>query len=466
VASNKGQGSPRFAPGPWILTLDRQPLALVTWNLRGTSRASLPCCTRGRVQHSPLDVAAPHQDYKLPIFNWAQGSVSGRFDPLTPLCLLLLSTIGVFFIYSAQLYTGRTQYLQQIVWMFVGAISYLVVSRIDYKIYLKYGHWVWIVAAIPLVLVLIKGIGVERMGARRWIDFGRVSLQPSESGKLGALVMCASVLARSRVGSIRSSLWTLAKLALAAGLPMVLIMGEPDLGSALVIPPMVFSLLYVSNLSKRFFVASLAPFALLVGIIAWDTFRYDSYMTEHKLSFDRDKGAYEPHSWLPYLHDYQRNRVLAFVAPYSVDKDISWQLRQSLITVGSGGFTGKGWTEGTQARLGYLPAAAAHNDFIFSVLAEEMGFLGSVTVLGLFGLVLANGVRIAGLARDRFGTLLALGVTVMFGVHVFVNIGMTIGLVPITGIPLPFLSYGGSFLLSCCILQGLVQSVYRFRKEF
>jgi rod shape determining protein RodA len=145
---------------------------------------------------------------------------------------------------------------------------------------------------------------------------------------------------------------------------------------------------------------------------------------------------------------------------------IGWNLNQSLISVGSGGFSGKGWTQGTQAKLGYLPRAVAHNDFIFSVLAEEKGFLGSISVLGLFGMVLWNGIRIAGLARDRFGTLLALGVTVLFAVHVFVNIAMTIGLVPITGIPLPFISYGGSFALSCCVLQGLVQSVYRFRKEF
>lgn len=409
---------------------------------------------------------APDQDFKLPIFNWTRGSTSARFDPLSPLCLLLLSTIGVFFIYSAQVYTGKTQYVQQLVWLFVGAVAYFVTSRIDYKLYLKYGHWIWLGAVVPLLLVMIDGIGQERLGAQRWIDLGPLTVQPSEPGKIGVVIMCASILARSRVGSIRSSIWTLAKLALAAGLPMVLIMWEPDLGSAMVIPPMVFSLLYVSNLSKRFFVAALAAFVVLVSIVAWDTYRYFSYMTERNLSFQRDTGAYEPHSWLPYLHDYQRNRILAFVAPYDIDKNISWQLRQSLITVGSGGLAGKGWTEGTQAKLGYLPQAAAHNDFIFSVLAEETGFLGSVTVLGLFGLVLANGIRISSLARDRFGTLLALGVTAMFAMHVFVNIGMTIGLVPITGIPLPFLSYGGSFLLSCCILQGLVQSVYRFRKEF
>jgi rod shape determining protein RodA len=198
------------------------------------------------------------------------------------------------------------------------------------------------------------------------------------------------------------------------------------------------------------------------------------FMEANKYDFQRDsggastKGKYEPHSWIP-LHDYQRNRILTFAKPELVDRygtGVAYNREQSLISVGTGGLIGKGWTQGTQAQLGYLPRTVAHNDFIFSVVAEEKGFLGSLTVLGLFGLVLFNGIRIAGSARDRFGTLLALGVTVLFLVHVFVNIAMTIGLVPITGIPLPFISYGGSFVLSCCLLQGLVQSVWRFRKDF
>jgi rod shape determining protein RodA len=190
-------------------------------------------------------------------------------------------------------------------------------------------------------------------------------------------------------------------------------------------------------------------------------------MEAHGYSFITDRGAYEHHSWVP-LHDYQRNRILGFAAPEKIDPkgtESVYNLTQSLISVGSGGLKGKGWTDGTQAQLGYLPRSVATNDFIFSVIAEEKGFLGSIAVLGLFGVVLFNGIRIAGLARDRLGTLLAIGVTVLFTVHVFVNIAMTIGLVPITGIPLPFISYGGSFVLSCCLLQGLVQSVYRFRKD-
>ncbi len=413
-------------------------------------------------------MAGNEQTYQLPIFNWVQRRTHGRFDPVNPLCLLLLAVFGVFFIYSAQVYTGRTQFAMQIAWLAIGGGAYAAVSLVDYKIFLKHGHWVWVAALLALVAVKIDGIGQERLGAQRWIDLGPFSIQPSEPAKLAVVIMCASILARSRIGSVKESLWTLAKLALAAGLPMLLILAQPDLGSALVIPPMVFALLYVSNLSQRFFAAVFVTFAVAVGVVGLDTYRYSKFMTENNLSFDRDKGAYQTHTWIP-LRDYQRNRILAFAAPDKVDPsgtNISWNLRQSLITVGSGGLTGKGWAQGTQARLGYLPRAVAHNDFIFSVLAEETGFLGSVTVLGLFGLVLANGIRIAGLARDRFGTLLAVGVTVVFAMHVFVNIGMTIGLVPITGLPLPFMSYGGSFLLSCCILQGLVQSVYRFRRDF
>jgi len=388
-----------------------------------------------------------------------------NFDWITPACLAVLCLFGVFFIYSAQLASGREQWLQQLIWIGAGAALYIAVSLLDYRLWLRWSHWVYLASLILLVLVLIPGIGDTRgMGARRWLNIG-VSFQPSESAKLAVLIITASTLTGAKIGTVRDSLQTLVKLALAAGIPMVLILAEPDLGTALVIAPMVFAMLYFSNLSTRFFAAAVGVFALLVGVVALDTWRYASFLEENHLSPSSDRGAYEPHSWLP-LHDYQRNRVLAFVAPDKIDPTgIGWNQRQSLISVGSGGLTGKGWAEGTQAKLGYLPRSIAHNDFIFSVIAEEKGFLGSITVIGLFGVVLWNGIRIAGLARDRFGALLALGVTVLIGVHVFVNIAMTIGLVPVTGIPLPFISYGGTFVLSCCLLQGLVQSVYRYRRD-
>lgn len=429
-------------------------------------------CPAGQNNQRSPAVAVAEQEPHVSMFSaWVHQRAQWRIDPVTPLCMMALSTIGVFFIYSAQVFTGGDLYLQQIGWLGLGTVLYIAVSLVNYRIYLRHSHWFMIGAVPLLLLVYVPGIGVEMYNASRWIRVPGVgTIQPAEPAKIAVLMVCASILARSRIGTLSRSMVTLGKLALAAGVPMALIMAQPDLGSALVIPPMVFALLYASNLSKRFFLGALAAFTLVVGIVAADTYFYSRFLDANNVApaaSARGNLFGSQHSWLPYLKDYQRNRVLSYVMPEKVDpRGIGWNAIQTQITVGSGGLFGKGWTQGTQARLGYLPRAVAHNDFIFSVLAEEKGFLGSVTVLGLFGVVLANGVRIASLARDRFGTLLCLGATTLMAVHIFVNIGMTIGLLPIKGLPLPFLSYGGSFLLSCCILQGLVQSVYRFRKEF
>jgi rod shape determining protein RodA len=395
----------------------------------------------------------------------------GRWDWLTPLAILALSGFGIAFIYSAQLSVHGSDWVKQVVFLGLGALVYAGVAMIDYRFWLGIAHWIYFLAMVPLVFVLVPGIGSEVYGSQRWINLGFFSFQPSETAKVAVLLITASTLIRNEIGTIQQSLGVLGKLALAVGLPMLLVLLQPDLKSAIVLPPMVFSMLYVSKLSVRFYAAALGAFVLLVSIVAWDSYNYVRFMDSHGyFNVERKNRSikYEDISWVP-LHDYQRDRILAFAAPEKVDPSgtgITYNRTQSLISVGSGGLTGRGWQEGTQAQLGYLPRSIAHNDFIFSVISEELGFLGSITVLGLFGLVLFNGIRIAGLARDRFGTLLALGVTVLFLVHVFVNIAMTIGLVPITGIPLPFISYGGSFVLSCCLLQGLVQSVYRFRKDF
>jgi rod shape determining protein RodA len=389
-----------------------------------------------------------------------------RCDWITPLALLALAAIGVAFIFSAQLATAQNNWTTQLVWLGAGALLYGAVALIDYRLWLSISHWFYFGCILTLLLVLTPGIGTERYGAQRWLDLGFFALQPSEPTKAAVLLMTAGILVRSKVGTLGRSLGTLGKLALAAGLPIFLILLQPDIKSAIVLPPVIFSMLYVSKLSTRFFAVALGAFLILVSLVTLDCYRYVKFMEENNLSFSADKGKFEPHALLP-LHDYQRNRIISFAMPDKIDPNgVGWNQRQSLISVGSGGLTGKGWTQGTQAQLGYLPRAVAHNDFIASVIAEEKGFLGSVTVLGLFGIVMFNGIRIAGLSRDRFGTLIAIGVTVLFAVHVFVNIAMTIGLVPITGIPLPFISYGGSFVLSCCLLQGLVQSVYRFRKDF
>lgn len=370
------------------------------------------------------------------------------------------------------------------VWLLLGMTAYTLVSLINYKFFLEYGHIFYIVGVLLLIPVATMAtlrdlkLGVDlalipyRHGSYRWIDLGPFSIQPSDPAKIGTLIMVASLLARSEIGTLKESVKILCKVAATFLLPLLLIFSQPDLGSSLVFPPFVFSLLYVSNLSQRFFITALALFALVVAIVGFDVYKYHQFLESEGITAAENEGGYQKQSWIP-LKDYQRNRILGFIPSEAAQKiidphgnGITWNLKQSLIAIAGGGFLGKGLGEGTQAKLGYLPPTVAHNDFIFPVLAEESGFIGGIFVLSLFFIMVVNNIRIAGLSRDRFGMLLAVGVSVIFVVHIFINIGMTIGLMPITGLPLPFLSYGGSFVLSCCILQGLVQSVYRYRKDF
>ncbi len=394
-----------------------------------------------------------------------------RFDWLNPLCILLLCGIGVLFIYSAQYTSGDSDWKKQIFWGSIGISTYSVISLINYKIFLQYAHFIYAAGILGLLLATpVSPISVEMMGARRWIDVGITTVQPTEGAKIGTLIMAASILARSRIGTVQDSLLTLAKVAAVFLLPMGLIFLQPDLGSSLVFPPIAFALLYVSRLSEKFFLSAFALFAAAVTVVGIDMYGYAQHLEAERAAKAADSEAIveDYRSLLP-IHNYQRKRILTFVAPDVVDPEgtgASWNARQAIISAATGGLTGKGVLEGTQAQLGYLPQAVAHNDFIFSVIAEETGFLGSAFVVGLFCLMVANGIRIAGHAKDRFGMQLAVGVSVLFLVHFFINIGMTIGITPITGLPLPFLSYGGSFVLSCFILQGLVQSVYRYRKDF
>ncbi len=401
----------------------------------------------------------------------------GRVDWIAPLCILALSALSLLFIYSVESYRPAVRWqesalIKQAVFMAIGGALYVIVSLTDYRWWLQRAHWIYLIG-ILLLLLLETPLGVERYNARRWLNFGVVLLQPSEFAKIGLLVFVASLLHRSEVGALRQSLGLLGKVTLAVLVPFCLIFKQPDLGSAMVVPPMAFALLFISHLPKRFIATALIGIMALGGILAVDLYRYYNYFTQHTpkpLSFSHDRGKFEAsgQALLP-LKDYQRNRILTFVAPEAIDpngKGERWNSLQSEIAVASGGLTGKGHAQGTQARYGYLPQAVAHNDFIFSVIAEESGFVGGLTVIILTFTLILNSLRIAFASPDRFGQCLAVGVAAIFLVHAFVNIGMTIGIMPVKGIPLPFLSYGGSFVLSCCVLQGLVQSVHRHRREF
>jgi len=247
-------------------------------------------------------------------------------------------------------------------------------------------------------------------------------------------------------------------------LPFVLILKEPDLGSALVLLPTGLVMMLVAGTPRRY----LARLIGGVGILA--------------VLFLADVLFAPPHWRIP-IQDYQRQRLLVYFganfAPanatpqekaeaWRLQLEKSYQVRQALILAGSGGFWGKGWERGqqTDTALSFLPAGAAHNDFIFSVIAEEEGFVGSIVVLTLYAVVLFTGLRIAGQARDRLGKLVAVGVVTLLFSHVFINIGMNIRIVPVTGIPLPLLSYGGSSVLCSLIALGLLQNVHIHRRGY
>ncbi len=392
-----------------------------------------------------------------------------RIDRLQLCALSGLMLLGTAFVYSATM-VGESastaplydqSWFRQAIWYVLGVGVGAGLCFLDYRALTRWSFVVYWVTILWLLAVLIPGIGSMRFGARRWIDFGPFQFQPSEFAKLAFILAMAHFLSRP-VEELRQlrNFWKAIGLML---LPFLLILKEPDLGSALVLLPTGLAMLFAAGVPKRY----LARLVGVVGILA-ALFLVDI--------------LFAPPNWQIKLEDYQRRRLwVYFSKDYSpsgraskaeIERlrkqqfDDSHNVRQALISVGSGGLTGKGWRQGTQNALGYLPRAVAHNDFIFSVIAEESGFVGSVIVITLYSVVLFTGIRIAGQARDRLGRLLAVGVVTLLFSHVFVNIGMNIRIMPVTGVPLPLLSYGGSSVLGSLIALGILQSVSIYRKAY
>jgi len=390
-----------------------------------------------------------------------------RIDRLQLLALLGLMFLGAAFVYSATM-AGESpssapwhsqSWFRQIVWYVLGVGAAAALCCVDYHTIARWSMVAYWFAVLLLVLVLL--CGTVRFGARRWFDFGFFSLQPSEFAKLAFILAQAHFL--SRPAEELRLLLTLGKALGLMLLPFVLILKEPDLGSALVLLPTGLAMLFVAGIPRRYLLRLFGGVGILGALFLVDV-------------------LFAPKNWQVKLEDYQRRRLLVYFgkedSPSSGASkaelerlrkqqfDDSHNVRQALISVGSGGLTGKGWRQGTQNALGYLPRPVAHNDFIFSVIAEEAGFAGSVLVLTLYGVVLFTGIRIAGQARDRLGKLMAVGVVTLLFSHVFINIGMNIRIMPVTGVPLPLLSYGGSSVLGSLIAMGILQNVYIYRKAY
>ncbi|MFA7257369.1 MAG: rod shape-determining protein RodA [Kiritimatiellales bacterium] len=367
-----------------------------------------------------------------------------RFDWIMFSSIAVLLIISCLFIFSAG-YRNADHALnglaaRQIVWALIGLGCYGAASALDYRKLNSVHWWIYLTGLLSLVLVLFLGMSVY--GAHRWFSFGGITVQPSEFAKLAAIFTLAAWLGDPATDVDRLRTFVLAFVL--AGVPFLLIAIEPDLGSAMVLLPIVLLLLFCAGVPLR-------PLLILIGagavvllvLIVWLRFFPDS---------------------CPILTDYQKNRILVYLNVNEDPLGAGWNKLQSQIAVGSGGLFGKGYLKGTQNILGFLPRTVAPTDFIYSVVAEESGFAGSSLLLVLYTTVVVRCLRAAMLARDTFGRLLATGVGILIFSHVFVNIAMTIGLMPITGLPLPLMSYGGTFMVSTMTALGLVQSVYLRRR--
>ncbi|MBV9392031.1 MAG: rod shape-determining protein RodA [Verrucomicrobia bacterium] len=353
-----------------------------------------------------------------------------------------LATFGVLAIYSAT-YMRAEAYLaeiwrRQIVWLVIGLVIFFSTALIDYR------GWLTNVS-FPLILylgglgflALTHFIGRTTYGARSWLEIGPFSFQPAQLAIIATLLLLAWLLTNTEmwvgfwltVGRILSCAAIIAP-------PWLLILIQPDLGECLVWIPAVFALLYVARIPKRYLLVILIIGIALIPVIA---------------NFG--------------LKSYQRERLTTFLNPDLDPQGAGWTINQSLIAIGSGGFYGKGFTApNTQVQLGFLPETIVHTDFIFAAIGEQLGFAGTLTLVAAFAALVLTGLSIAATARDDMGRLVAVGITTLLFTHAYMNMGMTISITPITGVPLPLISYGGSFLVLVLFGLGVLESIWIHRK--
>jgi rod shape determining protein RodA len=344
------------------------------------------------------------------------------------LCTLIICSLGVWNLASATKNAPVVMALLQARWMAVGLIAVAVLLFIDYR-WLQTVAWPGYVAALGL-LAGVAFAGKKVLGARRWLQIGGLQIQPSEFVKLAVIVILARYFTRDETGARKGSyglidLWRPFLLIL---IPVALVMKQPDLGTALVTFAIAMTMVMFAKVKWRDIIVMFASGAL-GSVLAWKRF----------------------------LKDYQKQRVLTFLDPTAYAKGAGYHSIQSVIAVGSGQWGGKGWGEGTQNQLAFLPEQ--HTDFIFSVWAEEHGFMGGVLLIGLYAFLVLAALDVAANARDKFGSFLALGIAALFFWHAFINMGMVTGILPVVGVPLPLFSYGGSSVVVDMLGIGILLNV-------
>ena len=396
-----------------------------------------------------------------------------KVTPDWPLVLtaLALSIFGMLMVYSA----GQTEmpsyvsrvWKQQLIWFFISLFGAWAISHASIRM-LEWMSWpLYAFSILLLILTLIIGTGAGTAASTKsWITIGGVRLgQPAELAKLTVVLMLARVLASNREAP--KTLLELWKPALIVGVPWLLIMAQPDLGTGIVFIGILFGMLFWFGIPWPLLILVASPavslilafsttvwgawFPLLVALVIW----YRPFLAEGVFLVVSNvaMGVLAPLLW-ERLQPYQQKRLLVFLDPTMDPRQSGYHVMQSKVAIGSGGVFGKGWLQGTQKQLGFLPEQ--HTDFIFAVVGEELGFLGVMVALALFLVLFLRVVRVAERATDSYSSLVAFGLLASWFMHVLVNIGMTLSLMPITGIPLPFFSYGGSFMLASWLAIGVL----------
>jgi rod shape determining protein RodA len=348
--------------------------------------------------------------------------------------MLALSAFGLVMIYSATSNTGSVGMERQMIFVAAGLTIYAIISNIDYR---EYRVLIPIVSIIVLISLFVVYLFEPVNGAQRWIPLGFFKLQPAEFAKVVVILLLAALLSpsnRDEIGRRQLNWPTVFRAILVVAVPAALILMEPDLGTTLVFGFILFVMLFVAGATWRQMVALTASAALGIFVILQQ-------------------------GW---LEQYQLNRIEVLFNPNIDPQGIGYNMLQSRYAIGSGQLLGKGlFAEGTQTSFNYVPEQ--ETDFIFTAVAEQLGFIGAVLVLAAFAVIIWRLLVIAVNARDRFGALIAAGLAAMMMFHVFVNVGMTIGIMPVTGLPLPFLSAGGSFYLAMTLALGVANSVWLMR---
>lgn len=385
-----------------------------------------------------------------------------RIDWFLPLLVVVIALIGWAIMYSASRSSDVSYFEKQVGVFFIGLIVTMALICIDYRFLVAWGPLMYAAAVGTLAAVLLVGPVVK--GSERWLVLGPIRIQPSEMSKLFMVYSLTWYL--TTVGDrIRKLYWFLLTFVI-AGLPMALILMQPNLGTAACLAPVTVVMLYVAGCRLWHLGIVLLAGLSLVPVLWWQMRDFDPSAERRKADglYQTDPESDSESRPFYELRYHQKKRIYTFLHPEEDIAGSGWQTYQSKITVGSGGMRGKGFLRGTQTRLNYLPEH--HTDFIFSLLAEEQGFVGVVIVIGLFLAFLLRGLMYARDCPEMMGTLLATGIVTVLAFHIFVNIAITVGLLPVTGIPLPFLSYGRSFYITTMAGVGVLLNIPMRRLMF